>query len=146
MSIKTWSFARLWAISAAIWLLALSVGELLDYFDLGSLATFAFATIPAFLAGAWAGSHPEIGNWPRVRVAAMWSFALAGFLGVAEHVGHWLTLAAVLAAPVAILTLRWYELTQGVPRLSAPAPSSGSYSVITPPPPPPPPRLPGSSS
>lgn len=145
MAIRTWSFSKLVAVAAVIWLVALGIGELLDYLDLGNVVTFAVAAIPAFLTGAWAGSHPEIAGWPRVRLGAVWLFAVAAFLGASDCIGHWRALAVALAAPAAILTLRWYELTGGVPRLTGPTPPPDPYSIVTPPPPPGPPQLPGGS-
>jgi len=135
MSIRQWSFARLWAVTAFCWLGALVVGEVLDYFDLGGLATFAIALIPAFLAGAWAGTHPDIAGWPRVRVAAMWAFTLGLFVAATECVGHWRVVGVALAAPVAVLTLRWYELTGGAPRAPLPPYPVSGEPIVTPPPP-----------
>jgi hypothetical protein len=136
MSVRNWSFARLWAVTAAVWLVALAAGNVLDYFDIGGLGTFALAAVPAFLAGAWAGTHPEIGSWQRTRLVAMWCLAFAAFFGATEYVGHWRALAAVIAAPVAILSLRWYELTGGGPPRPELSPPPGPEPVVTPPPPP----------
>jgi hypothetical protein len=141
MAIRTWSFAKLWAVAAVIWVVAFSVRDLLDYFDLGNFLPFAIAAIPAFLAGAWAGTHPEIVEWPRARLGALWGFTAAAFFGVSGCVGHWRALAVALAAPAAVLSLRWYELTQGRPTLR-----QGPATIVPPPPPPPPPQLPGGSS
>jgi hypothetical protein len=138
MAIRTWSFTKLWAVSAGIWLVAWMLAQLLDYFDGPSLFAFAIASVPAFLAGAWAAAHPEIAEWPRIRLGALWAFVFATFVGASECLHHWGALAVTLAAPAAVLSLRWYELTRSPLRFRE-LPST----VITPPPPPPaPPRLP----
>lgn len=141
MSIRNWSFSKLWAVTACFWVVAFGAGEVLDYFDLGGLAAFALAVAPAFLAGAWAGTHPEIAAWPRARLAAMWGLALGTLLGATEYVGHWRAVALVIAAPVAILSLRWYELTEGAPRFRNLPASSLPGAIVTPPPAEPPKRL-----
>jgi hypothetical protein len=142
MSIRDWSFTRLWAVTAAIWLVAWGANEALDYFDIGGLATFALAMVPAFLAGAWAASHPAIALWPRPRLIAMWALAGGTFLGATEYVHHWRALALVIAAPVAVLSLRWYELTAGTPLRVELKPTTVPDAIVTPAPSPAPKRLP----
>lgn len=145
LAIRDWSFTKLWAVTAATWFVAWGGAEALDYFDIGGLATFALAMVPAFLAGAWAASHPAIAQWPRARLVAMWALALATYFGATDYVGHWRAVALVIAAPVAILSLRWYELTGGGPpraRLETMESITLPGSIVTPPPSPPPKRLP----
>jgi hypothetical protein len=116
-SIQSWSFTRLWAVSAFIWLVAAGMAEVADYFDVLGLAVLAVAFLPAFLAGAWAGEHPEIQQWPRIRLIAMWVLVLIGFGGATDFLDHWKLAAAAAAAPVTILTIRWYELVGSAPAL-----------------------------
>ena len=78
-----------------------------DAFEVG-VAALAF--LPAFIAGAWAGEHPEIRDWPRMRLISMWVLLGLGYLGVSDYMHHWRFAAAVAAAPAAVLTLRWFEL------------------------------------
>jgi hypothetical protein len=113
MALRDWSFTRLWAVTAGIWLAAAGAGEIADYFGRFGIVVLGIAFLPAFLAGAWAGEHSEIAHWPRARLFSMWALTLCAFLGATDYVDHWRLAASVVAAPVAILTLRWYELTAG---------------------------------
>jgi hypothetical protein len=108
--IRAWSFTRLWAVTAVIWVVAGGAAAVADYFDALGMAVAGLGFLPAFLAGAWAGEHPEIREWPRVRLIAMWVLLGIGFVGATDFIDHWKLAAAVGAAPAAILTLRWYEL------------------------------------
>jgi len=111
--IRSWSFAKLWAVTGLIWLVAAGASVVADYFDVLGLAVAGVAFLPAFLAGAWAGEHPEIREWPRVRLVSIWALLGLGFLGLTDVIDHWRLAAAVAAAPATILTLRWYELVSG---------------------------------
>jgi hypothetical protein len=113
--IRSWSFTRLWAVSALIWLVAAGAAVAADYFDEFGIGVLAVAFLPAFLAGAWAGEHPEIREWPRVRLIAMWVLVLIGFAGATDYLDHWKLALAVVAAPATILTIRWYELVTSTP-------------------------------
>lgn len=140
MSMRQWSFTKFWAVSAGIWVLAGLAGAVTDYFDALEPAVLVLAYIPAFLAGGWAGEHPEIASWPRARLIAMWVLAFGALVGGTDYLDHWRMAATVIAAPVAILTLRWYELTGGTgptaplspppesPTLPTTAPHSGASS------------------
>jgi drug/metabolite transporter (DMT)-like permease len=118
--IRAWSFTRLWAVTAVIWVVAGGAAAVADYFDAFGMAVVGLAFLPAFLAGAWAGEHPEIREWPRVRLIAMWLLLGIGFAGATDFIDHWRLAAAVAAAPATILTLRWYELLNGGPGPSLP--------------------------
>lgn len=137
MSIRTWSLTKLWAVTAATWVGAWVLLRLCGYFDISGLLPFTVAAVPGFLAGVWAGSHPELAEWPRVRIVALWVFALGTIIAASDFVWHWSALTMVVAAPAAVLSLRWYELTHAQVRLGHdPAP------IVTPPPRPNPPQLP----
>lgn len=128
MAIRSWSLTKLWAVSACIWLAAASCTALSDYYDWPRIFILAFAFIPAFLAGAWAEHHPEIASWPWFRIATMWTITLAVGFSIADTIHFWRLPAALLGAPVVILTLRWYELTHGGRKL-LPPPRTPSSSV-----------------
>lgn len=108
--IRSWSFAKLWAVTGTIWLIAAGASVVADYFNTFEIGVAAIAFLPAFLAGAWAGEHPEIRDWPRVRLIAIWVMVGLGYFGLTDYLDHWRLAAAVAAAPAAILTLRWFEL------------------------------------
>jgi hypothetical protein len=127
--ISTWSFTKLWAVSGMIWLIAAGASVVADYFNTFELGAAAIAFLPAFLAGAWAGEHPEIREWPRVRLISMWAMLGLGYFGLTDFIDHWRLAAAVAAAPAVILTLRWFEL-------------AGHFGSTLPPPKPTDPRLP----
>ena len=130
MAIRNWSFTKLWAMTAGVWVLAALAGAAADYFDRFGVVVLVLAFIPAFLAGGWAGEHPEIAVWPRTRLIAMWALALCALVGATDCLDHWRLAAAAIAAPVAILTIRWYELTAGTgPRTElSPPPASPTLS------------------
>lgn len=110
MSVRSWSLTKLWAVTALIWAVAGGLAEVADYFDVFEMGPAALAFLPAFLAGAWAGEHPEIRDWPRIRLIAMWVLLGLGYFGATDFLHHWRVAAAALAAPPTILTLRWLEL------------------------------------
>lgn len=130
MAIRNWSFTKLWAVSAIVWAFAALAGAAADYFDRLGVVVLLLAFIPTFLAGGWAGEHPEIATWPRTRLIAMWTLALCAVVGMTDYLDHLRLAAAVIAAPVAILTIRWYELTGGTgPRVPVlPPPASPTLS------------------
>lgn len=137
MSIRAWSFTKLWTVTAVSWFAAMLAEAASDYFDVFDGAVLVLALVPAFLAGAWAGEHAEIGTWPRARVVAMWVVAGAAYFGATDMLDHWRLAAVAVAAPVAVLTFRWYELTEAartLPSAQAPAldpPSNGSPETPT---------------
>lgn len=127
MAIRNWSFTKFWAVTAGVWVLAALAGAAADYFDRLGLVVLIIAFIPGFLAGGWAGEHPEIAAWSRARLIAMWALAACTFVGATDFLDYWRLAAAVIAAPVVILTIRWYELTGARgSRTELPAPPPGS--------------------
>ena len=120
--IRSWSFTRLWAVTAFLWLVAGGAAAAADYFEFFGVGVLALGLLPAFLAGAWAGEHPDIREWPRVRLIAMWVLVVIGFTGATDYLDHWRLAAAVVAAPASILTIRWYELVSSPPPPVLPPP------------------------
>lgn len=110
MAIRSWSFTKLWAATAAIWVIAGGASAVADYFNTFELGAAAIAFLPAFLTGAWAGEHPEIRDWPKIRLISMWAMLGLCYFGLTDFIHHWRLAAAVGAAPAMILTLRWFEL------------------------------------
>ncbi len=108
--IRSWSLTKFWAVTGTIWLIAAAASVVADYFNTMELAAAAVGFLPGFLAGAWAGEHPEIKDWPRLRLISMWVLLGLGYFGLTDFIDHWRWAAAVTAAPAAILTLRWFEL------------------------------------
>lgn len=119
MAIRTWSFTKFWSVSVILWLLAAAVGNL-GYYDSFALLAAGLGLLPAFLAGAWAGSHPEIGHWPRVRLFSMWTMVIGAIIVLNDNSG-WRIPLVVIGAPATIFTLRWYELTQTQSRIEPPS-------------------------
>jgi hypothetical protein len=117
MAIRAWSFTKFWTVSAILWFAAAGISDVDHYYrSLGLLAAiFGFA--PAFLAGSWAGHHPEIGQWPRVRLIAMWVLVLAASAALSRSMNGWALPLVLIGAPATIFSLRWYELTGGRERL-----------------------------
>ncbi len=111
VSIRNWSFTKLWAVTGTIWLISAGAYVVADYFNAFELAVAGLAFLPAFLAGAWAGEHPEIREWPRIRLISMWVLLGLVYFGLTDWIDHWRFAAAVAAAPATILTLRWVELS-----------------------------------
>ncbi len=134
MAIRTWSFTKLWAMSFVIWLLATVLFRAVNYADADGLQLFvlAFALSPAFLAGAWAGSHPEIAGWPTFRIGAMWGLAGAVCLIISDTIHWWRLPIGLIAAPLIMVTLRWYELTHPTRKALPPAPDHSSVGPHTP--------------
>lgn len=122
-AVRNWSFSKLWAVTGMIWLMAAGATEVADYFDAFEVGVAALAFLPAFIAGAWAGEHPEIRDWPRMRLISMWVLLGLGYLGLSDYMHHWRFAAAVAAAPAAVLTLRWFELA-GHSATTLPAPKT----------------------
>ncbi len=132
MAIRTWSFTKLWAVSSIIWLTSMALFDLIGYYDSLQLLVLALALSPAFLAGAWAGDHPEIATWPTFRIGAMWGLGAAVGLIISDTIHWWRLPAGLLAAPLTILTLRWYEVTRPAWKALPPdpddAPSVGPHT------------------
>jgi hypothetical protein len=114
MTVGSWSLTKFWATCVTIWFLAASLLSVVGFSESLTLLALAFAFSPAFLAGSWAETHPEIAAWPRFRIIAMWVIAGAAWLAVGDTIDTWRLPAALVATPVTILTLRWYELTRGL--------------------------------
>jgi hypothetical protein len=117
MAIRAWSFTKFWTVSTILWFFAAALADI-DYFyrSLGLVsAILGFA--PAFLAGSWAGEHPEIARWPRVRLVAMWVLVVAAAGALSRSMNGWGLPLVLIGAPATIFTLRWYELTGARPRL-----------------------------
>ena len=115
MSIRSWSLTRYWAMTFATWLLAFALlvvlDDVKDYVGpLAAVILLALPFAPAFWAGSWAGSHPEIGLWPTGRIFVMW-FLGAGVIalvgGPLQDVGGFVLGAIV--APLTVLTWAWKE-------------------------------------
>lgn len=132
MAIRSWSFTKFWSVSVILWLLAAAVAEAGGYYRGLGLLSAILGFFPAFLAGQWAGDHPEIAHWPRVRLATMWIMVLCAVAAVNDSVRSWTLPLVLLGAPAAIFTLRWYELTSGASRILPPAPPP-SVPPTTPP-------------
>lgn len=111
MAVRTWSFTKLWAVSSLIWLASTALFDAANYYDSLQLVVLALALSPAFLAGAWAGEHPEIAAWPPFRIGAMWGLGAAVCFVIADTVHWWRLSAGLISAPLIVVTLRWYELT-----------------------------------
>ena len=115
MSIRNWSFTRFWAMASATWLVAFALLAVVDEVRgyVGPLAVvglLALTFAPAFWAGAWAGSHPEIGLWPRGRIFVMWFLGVGLVLlvgGPLQAVGGFAVAGVV--APLIVLTWAWRE-------------------------------------
>ena len=122
MAIRAWSFTKFWTVSALLWFLAAAISDLDHYIRALGLLSAVLGFAPAFLAGSWAGHHPEIAAWPRVRLIAMWVLVVAAAGALSQPVGQWSIPLVLIGAPAAIFTLRWYELTGGHQRLEAPRP------------------------
>jgi len=115
VSIRSWSLTRYWAMTFSTWLLAFALLSVLDEVNdyagpMAPVTLLALAFAPAFWAGSWAGSHPEIGLWPAGRILVMW-FLGAGVIvlvgGPLQDVGGF-ALGAVVA-PLTVLTWAWKE-------------------------------------
>ncbi len=120
MAIRAWSFTKFWTVSALLWFIAATISDLDHYLRSLGLLSAVLGFAPAFIAGAWAGHHPEIGQWPRVRLIAMWVLVVAAAGAVSHPVGQWSVPLVLIGAPAMIFTLRWYELTGGRSRLAEP--------------------------
>ena len=120
MAIRSWSFTKFWAVSVILWLLAASVANINRYYDSFGLIAAVLGFLPAFLAGAWAGTHPEIGSWPRVRLVSMWTMVIGAIIVLSDTSG-WRIPLVLIGAPAAIFSLRWYELTQPQSRIEPPS-------------------------
>lgn len=127
MAIRSWSFTKFWSVSVILWLCAAAVAEAGDYYRSLGLFAAILGFLPAFLAGQWAGDHPEIAEWPRVRLVSMWLMVFFAIAAVNDAVHSWSLPLALFGAPAAIFTLRWYELTSTaqfrLPQSPAPPPS-----------------------
>jgi hypothetical protein len=110
---------------------ACGAAALADWFDVPGLPVLGLAMVPALLAGAWAGEHPEIREWPRARLIAMWVLAGAACLAASDLVHYVRLTAAIIAAPVALLSFRWYELNSGPPEPAALPPSTTTTDAVT---------------
>ncbi len=111
MSIRTWSLTRFWAVTAVCWLAAVVLSQ-----GSGPLFGLVLAVIPAFLAGAWAGSHDEIRTWPVIRVVALWVVPAGTMTAAGDGLlREWKIAASIVLAPVAIFTVRWFELRRARP-------------------------------
>jgi hypothetical protein len=131
MSLRSWSLTTYWVVSTIIWTATAALVPLAERRDWLQVGLIAMAFSPAFLAGAWAAHHPEIAHWPRVRIFALWGFAVAVILAVGDAIDSWKLPSAVIGAPLAILTLRWLE-TMGA-RREPDLPLQTSTPVPTPP-------------
>jgi hypothetical protein len=115
MSIASWSFTRFWATVGLIWLLAFALLAYLQRLGpglapLGAITLVALAFAPGFLAGSWAGTHPEIAGWPAGRLLVMWLLGLGSVVltaGPLQAVGGF-ALGAIVA-PLVVLTWAWRE-------------------------------------
>lgn len=113
---RTWSFTRLWAMIVATWFAAVAAGLATNEGSALRMIPLALAIVPAFLAGSWAGSHREIRDWSMIRLVAMWGLCAAGFGAASDMSDSW-PAAALIALPVAILSIRWLELRRELPAL-----------------------------
>jgi hypothetical protein len=120
MAIRSWSFTKFWSVSVILWLVAAGIANINRYYEGWGLLAAGLGFLPAFLAGAWAGSHPEIGQWPRVRLFSMWTMVLGSIIVLSDTSG-WRIPLVLIGAPAAIFTLRWYELTQPPSRIEPPS-------------------------
>jgi hypothetical protein len=101
-------------MSALLWLAAAFMSAVSGEGGGGRLLALVLAGVPPFLAGAWAGSHPEIRDWPVIRLVALWFFPICGLVGASDSLSaEWQFVAMIVLAPVAILTVRWFELRGG---------------------------------
>lgn len=122
MAIRAWSFTKFWTVSVILWFIAALLNDVNHYFYRSfGLLQVIFAFSPAFIAGSWAGTHPEIGQWPRVRIVTMWTMVLLVAAALNDTMNSWTFPLVLLGAPAAIFTLRWYELTGGRQQLPKPA-------------------------
>lgn len=133
MAIRSWSFTRFWTVSAFLWLLAATISDWGGYYRSIGLLAAILGFAPAFLAGSWAGEHPEIAHWPRVRLITMWFVILFAILAVNDATHEWHAALLVIGAPAAIFTLRWYELTAASHRIEAVSPPPREIPPTTPP-------------
>lgn len=120
MAIRSWSFTKFWAVSTILWFITAGLDDINHYYRSLGLLQVIFAFSPAFLAGAWAGSHPEIAQWPRVRIVTIWTMVLLVFAALNDTMNGWNLPLILIGAPATIFTLRWYELTGGRPQLREP--------------------------
>ena len=114
MSIRNWSLTRYWAITFGSWLAAFTLltgfESLRDYGSVALVPLLVLTFAPAFWAGIWAGSHPEIRFWPPGRIVVMWVLGAGLILlvgGPLEEVGGFAV--AAIIAPLTILTWAWRE-------------------------------------
>jgi hypothetical protein len=141
MAARTWSFTRLCAMACLTWLGAIGLYTLADEFDVDHwtlvlLPILVALYVPTFWAGSWASTHPEIERWPRERLIVMWLLGLGALLIFGDDFHGFKLLAGAVAAPLLLITTRWYELHSGpkekeqiVARTDAPplpAPRTGS--------------------
>lgn len=119
MAIRDWSFTKFWAISVFFWFCATTLLGIADYWsrELLGLPAVLVGLTPAFLAGAWAGSHPEIAYWPRVRLVSMWVMVLGVIAMLSDPLSSWRLPLVMIGAPAVIFTLRWYEVSPIAPRI-----------------------------
>jgi hypothetical protein len=111
VSVRTWSFARFWSVTALIWVAAGLVSGMGSQNEAPAhIIALGLAFVPAFVAGEWAGTHPEIRDWPLARLLAMWLFAILAVMGMSDALRDARFVASVVLAPVAILTVRWVEM------------------------------------
>ena len=132
MSIRTWSFTRLWAVAAGYWLAAIVFAALSVEAGPARLLALILASVPAFLAGAWAGSHAEIRDWPIIRLVAIWVFPAFALFGASGTMLRERTfVAAIVFAPILVLTVRWFELRGAGRSLIEVAPPAMTEAPIT---------------
>jgi len=120
-------------MSCCCWLSAIAVANLTADLRGGRMVAVVLAAMPGFLAGAWAGTHPEIREWPLIRLISIWLFPMLGLVAVSDTLrGEGGVVALALFAPVAIFTVRWFELrgSRGARPVSIPATTPGGGTPI----------------
>jgi hypothetical protein len=113
-STRSWSFTTLLAAIVGTWFLAIGAWIVSADAPFLHVVSLGLALLPPFLAGSWAGAHPEIRDWSRIRLGALWLLAVVAVLAIDEQRGEW-KLAVIVVAPVAILTIRWLEVRRSAP-------------------------------
>lgn len=114
LSTRSWSFTTLWAAIVGTWFLAIGVWVVSADAPFLRVLSLGVALLPPFLAGSWAGAHPELRDWSLIRIGALWLLSVVAVLAINEQQGEW-KLAVIVAAPVAILTIRWLEVRRSAP-------------------------------
>ena len=109
---------RLCAMACLTWTGAIGLYALADEFNLDHwtlvlLPILVALYAPTFWTGSWAGGHPEIQRWPRERLIVMWLLGLGGLFTFGNDFHGFKLLAGAVAAPMLLITTRWYELNSG---------------------------------